>query len=244
MSDNWEFYHRRVDDEPVYISFDRDISNEVDKNKYPYMAYVRVVLNKPSEEGLSTDSEFESLVNIEDHLMAVLTKNGGAVYVGRITSGGCRDFYFYIPNENSWAAHAKIAMNHFQQYKFESGIQDDPDWNIYFDFIYPSERDWETIKSRRVCEDLQNHADTMQTEREIDHWLYFDNSIRRESFITKVKSLGYEVRSIMEPDNVNTYFGIQVFHIAKPSPYVSLELYDLALQHNCEYDGWETQVIT
>lgn len=243
MSDNWEFYHCRVDDKQAYIFFDIDISYEVDKSKYPYMAYVRIFLNEPSKDGLSTDSEFESLAKIEAHLISVLTQNGGAVYVGRNTSGGCRDFYFYISAENEWRAQAKLAMNHFQQYKFESGTQDDPDWSTYLDFIYPSERDWEIIRSRRVYEDLHEHGDPMQKEREIDHWLYFDNSIRRESFITKVKSLGYEVRSIMEPDSVNSFFGLQLYHTAKPSPYVSLELYDLALQYNGKYDGWETQVI-
>ena len=162
MSENWEFYHCRVDDEPAYIFFDINISNEVDKSKYPYLAYIRLILNEPSEEGLSTDSEFDSLVKIEDHLIAILTQNGAAVYVGRNTSGGCRDFYFYVSTENSWEAQAKLAMNHFKQYKFESGTQNDPDWSIYLDFIYPSDRDWETIKSRRVCENLHKHGDTMQ----------------------------------------------------------------------------------
>ncbi len=243
MSDNWELYYCRVDDKPAYIFFDINISNEVDKSKYPYLGYVKVILNEPSEEGLPTDAEFESLVKIEGHLRTVLTQNGSAVYVGRNSSDGYLVYYFYLSSENSWEAQAKLAMNNFQQYKFESGKQDDQDWSIYLDFIYPSDRDWETIKSRRVCENLYKNGDTMQKEREIDHWLYFENSIKRETYIAKVEHLGYQVRSKMEPDSVNPRYGLQVYHTATPSPYVSLELYDLALECDSEYDGWETEII-
>ena len=180
MSKNWDFYHSKVDHKPAYIFFDLEISKEVDLSEYTYMAYVRLYLLAPNGDGLSTNEEYENLCDIEDSLENKLIENKSA-YVGRNTSDGCRDFYFYIIDPSDWQQKVKLVMNDFPDYEYDAGEREDKNWDTYFNFIYPSTRDWETIKSRHVCDDLTKEGDLLTKEREIDHWIYFKNVLNREA---------------------------------------------------------------
>lgn len=243
MSDNWDFYYSKVDHKPAYIFFDIDISKEANLEHYSHIAYVRLYLASPNEEGLSTQEEYETLCNIEDSIESVLTSGDEAVYVGRNTSDGCRDFYFYTSRPESWDEKVKLALAEFPEYEFDSGERNDKDWSTYFEFIYPTSRNWETISSRKVCEQLEEKGDSLTQAREIDHWIYFKSEYDRKEFKIKVESMNYKVRNLIESEDSEESLGIQVYHIDIPSPYISLDLFDVANECLGDYSGWETQVV-
>jgi uncharacterized protein (TIGR01619 family) len=208
------------------------------------MSYIRLYLSKPNDEGLSTQEEYDTLCNIEDALDDGLTKSGDVVYVGRNTSDGCRDFYFYTSEPSTWSNKVKSIMSTFPSYEYDEGDREDKDWEVYFNFLYPTARDWETIQSRRVCDNLNENGDSLSEKRVIDHWINFHNEAERTAFEKEAISLNYQVRTHIEEVEGEYSIGIQLYHTDIPSPYVSLELFDLAHKHNGDYSGWETAVIT
>ncbi len=179
MSDDWDFYAAKVDEKPASIFVDLGIAKSAPLAPYSAMAYVRIYMNRPREDGLSSQDEFETLCELEDGMVPALTAdNDAAVYVGRNTSDGCRDFYFYTSDAKHWEAAVKEAMSFSAAYRLDSGVRDDPDWEAYFQFLYPSPADWQAIQNRRVVENLEKHGDKLEQEREIDHWAYFPQPIQ------------------------------------------------------------------
>ena len=96
MSDDWDFYFCRVDNEPESIFVDLGIREEVPIAGLPHLAWLRLYMRMPRPDGLSSNAEYETLVAIEDSVShAIETADVRLQYVGRNTSGGCRDFYLY-----------------------------------------------------------------------------------------------------------------------------------------------------
>lgn len=247
MSDEWDFYFCRVDNMPASIFLDLGVSKEAPLSSLPVMAYVRIYMQAPRDDGLSSQAEFEALKLVEEALES-LQSNAAVSYVGRNTSDGCRDLYFYVREADTWNERVASVMRHFPTYEFEPGARSDPEWTTYFNFLYPSDEDRERISNRHTCETLESKGDSLESERPIDHWAYFDDPGSRWAFVQEVKTLGYTVEELIEPGPESVKYGVRLSSLARPSldaiDNLTLPLFRVARTHRGEYDGWETQVVT
>lgn len=247
MAGDWDFYFCRVDDKPASIFVDLALSKVAPVSALPVMAYVRIFMRAPREDGLSSQAEFETLTSLEDALES-LQSDTAASYVGRNTSDGCRDLYFYIRETEGWEERVASIMKEFPIYEFECDARSDREWTTYFEFLYPSDEDRERIQNRRTCESLERNGDSLKTERRIDHWAYFDGLESRSNFVEQSKALGYEVEELIEPNAEEKRYGVRLSSIGLLSldtiDDLTLPLFRAARAHRGEYDGWETQVVS
>ncbi|WP_431261637.1 DUF695 domain-containing protein [Roseateles chitinivorans] len=245
MTDDWDFYSARVDGKPASLYVDLGAEASAPVAALPHMAYLRLRMRHPRDDGLSSQAEFDQLIAIEDRLQASLCDDRTA-YVGRNTSDGCRDFYFYIAAPDTWAARAAAAMKPFGDYEFQSGARDDPAWSTYRTFLLPDDWERERIQNRRVCEQLEEHGDTLSAPREIDHWAWLPDAASAAAFIDAVRPLGFLPKD--EPTHVEERDAMSV-HVARvdvPSHQgideVTRPLFEAAKRHGGEYDGWGCSV--
>jgi hypothetical protein len=247
MTDNWDFYALRVDGEPASIFVDLGIQVSAPVASLSHMAYIRLYMNEPRADGLSSQEEFERLIEIEDAIGASLCSEEVG-YVGRNTSGGCRDFYFYVSRPEDWQSRVDRLLSSFSNYKYEIGTREDPGWTTYLNFLLPSAADRQRIENRRVCEALERNGDKLVAKREIDHWSYFPNLASAEAYLTEIRQAGYQVRAMPERDEDTLHFSVQVWRIDVPSydniNDVTLPLFEASARHGGEYDGWECPVET
>jgi uncharacterized protein (TIGR01619 family) len=248
VSDTWDFYPTCVDDKPASIFVDLSIARAAPMRALPHMAHLRVHMNAPRPDGLSSQAEFAALTALEDRLSAGLSDERSTIYVGRNTSNGVRDFYFYTSCPDDWESRVAEFMLSSAEYRFECGVRVDAEWQTYFRFLYPSKEDRRRMKNRRVFEALKERGDNLTEAREIDHWAYFPTDEARSAFIARAAALGFELRCTSEPEKEGERFGAQIFHVARPSPDaiddVTVRLFALAEELGGDYDGWETPVIT
>lgn len=101
MTDNWDFYSCRVDNKAASIYVDLGAIEMAPVASLPFIAYVRIAMNAPREDGLSSNGEFDVLMVIEDSLKQALADERTA-YIGRCTTNGCRDFFFYTAETDAW----------------------------------------------------------------------------------------------------------------------------------------------
>ncbi|MES3024777.1 MAG: DUF695 domain-containing protein [Pseudomonadota bacterium] len=245
MTGNWDFYAISVDDKPASIFVDLGIELRAPLDTLPYLAYVKLFMNTPRSDGLSSSDEFDILVEIEAAIEKQLC--GEFVeYVGRNTSGGCREFYFYVASPAGWGDKVAQVIAPFLGYRFETGFRDDPDWSFYQHFLRPNPIERQRIENRRVCEALERHGDKLVSAREIDHWCYFPDVASADAFLADVEALGFQLRRKALLDDGPSRHGLQVFRIDVPSESeidaVTLPIYEAALRHGGEYDGWECRV--
>jgi|SRR6267143_924190 len=168
-------------------------------------------MKSPRPEGLSSQEEADTLWKLEDNLTTTLEKELNAVFVGRITSQGRREFYFYVPQVPENDGVIDRSLSSFSRYEYETGTQDDPSWHQYLSVLYPSEEEVQKIENRRVLEVLQKKGDRLGEPREVSHWIYFKSEADRLKFSDLMKELGYELlpTSGMDEQEPRVY-GLQI----------------------------------
>jgi uncharacterized protein DUF695/regulator of ribonuclease activity B len=240
MSDDWDYFFLRVDDQAASIFVDLGIRSAAPVRSHPMMGYLRVVMRRPREDGLSSQEEFDDLIALEDRVTARIVRDGTAIYVGRNTSGGNRDFFFYAADPARFENTARTAMRDFAGYKYEMGVTEDRAWQTYFDFLYPSDADLQRIKNRRVCEQLEKHGDNVGNEREIDHFAYFPSPAARAAFADFVRAEGFAIASSADKPNADGQFGMQFSRVDQPARIdeIVTSLLRKVTELGGEYDGW------
>ena len=202
-------------------------------------------MNNPKEDGLSSQEESEILWNIEDAIVKEIISNHNSIYVGRLTSAGYRDLYFYFGDTNLYDKTLCDVMAAFPKYKFDFGTKEDKEWSGYFDFLYPSPQQHQCILNRRVVGQLEKGGDKLTEPREVEHWIYFKSDKNREDFLEKIKNDNF---TIVNKANDNSWgefaYSLQIKRVDNVdlnsvNDYV-IYLWQLANETNGNYDGWET----
>lgn len=240
MSEDWDFYLLRVDDRPGSIYVDLGIVQEVPLERFETMAFLSVKLRFPREDGLSSREEFDALVEFEDTVVPELIRSENAVFVGRCTTDGRRDFCFYVIEEEEFARTAKSMMQRFAEYEFKIGSRSDPDWKTYLEFLYPSPVEMQVIMNRRVCINLEESGDDLGQARDIDHFAFFPSSEVRSQFVAHLEKTGFSIASLpLEPDEDRGY-AVAFVRSDKPAEIdsIAIPLYEKAVELGGEYDGW------
>jgi len=242
MTDDWDFYALRVDGEPASIFVDLGIQSGAPLRSHPHLAYVRLHMRQPRADGLSSEEEFEALLSIERSLEANLCVDG-ACYVGRNTSNGCRDFYFYVSTANDWPDQVRRAFSSFDDYDYDAGTREDAGWSAYFEFLLPGKADRQKIENRRACNALEQLGDSLTAERDIVHWSYFRSQEAADAYVAEITPNGFRVEDRTLRGQGALRFGVRVCRADVPSygniDNVTLPLFEASARHGGEYDGWE-----
>lgn len=248
MSDQWDFYFANVNEKLASLFVDIGIREIAPDASRPWLLWVWVYFNHPREDGLSSAQEAETLFHIEDSLAEAVRSAVNGSLVGRITTDGRREFYFYAASFAGFDDATARGMTAYPEHRWESGTNHDPDWNQYLGLLYPGPRDWQRIKNRQVIEQLQKLGDSLEKKRIVFHWAYFADVSLRDQFVASVKKLSFDVtnQSTNDDPNCSHPFSVSFQRIDSVDwdsiNEVALELFELANSFAGDYDGWETSV--
>jgi hypothetical protein len=158
-----------------------------------------------------------------------------------------RDFYFYTANPLLHEECITAAMGRFPDYKYEYGVKEDKNWELYFDFLFPDIHEFQRIQNRKVLRTLQQNGDIAEKERHIDHWIFFHTEAERDLYWKQIQPNGFAVEGWpAEPDSELPY-GLQVSRNDKTDEesidMTVMLLWELARGLNARYDGWETVIV-
>jgi regulator of RNase E activity RraB len=248
MSDAWDFYFANVNSVLASLFVDLGIRDSVPAPDRPWLLWTWVYFRQPRDDGLSSSEEAPILHQIEDAVTHAVKEITEAELVGRITTSGRREFYFYGPRPDHFVEAVASALKAFPSYEFDSGIQEDPEWSQYLNVLYPSPEDRQRIKNLHVVEVLEKRGDPLKTPRLVSHWAYFNSPQDRTKFIAKAVAAGFKVADEFESDDPETEhpFGVTLERTDRVDwnsiNEVTLNLFRLAQEVGGDYDGWETPV--
>ena len=213
----------------------------------PNVAWISIKMNNPREDGLSSQEESDILYQIEVVLVEKIISKHNSVYVGRLTSDGNRDLYFYFGDTTHSDKTISDVMIAFPEYQYDFGVKEDKEWGGYFNFLYPSPKQYQSIQNRRITDQLEKNGDNLTKEREVFHWIYFKTEKDLENYLDKIKNDNF----IVVEKGRNKSFGEYSYHLEikridkvdlnSVDEYVTY-LWQLANETNGNYDGWETSV--
>ncbi|MDX5420918.1 MAG: DUF695 domain-containing protein [Hymenobacteraceae bacterium] len=252
MEDNhytpdWEFYIRNVDSKPGSIAVDLGLAEIAPVTTQPNLARISIRMITPRPDGLPPLEETLTLQSIEDELDTELRVNHKATYAGRMTSNGRRNIYFYLDNAAPCAQTIAGVMQGYSDYVYDLRVEEDKGWRRYFNFLYPEPEQLQSIKNRKVVDDLEKHGDNLNKEREVSHWVFFPSDADRAAFLSEVEQENFKV-VYSDYDEGSGEYPFRL-HISRKDKVdwagidkVVLWLSRQATKYNGEYDGWETAV--
>lgn len=245
--EEWDFYFSNVDNQLGSLYIDLGLHKIAPLENKPNVVWISIKMNNPKENGLSSQEESEILFNIEDVLIEKIMSKHNAIYVGRLTSAGNRDLYFYFGDTTSYDKTILDVMVAYPKYQFDYGVKEDKEWSGYFNFLYPSPQQFQSIQNRRVIDQLEKEGDNLTKERDVFHWIYFKSETDRDNFLNKIEKDNF---IIVNKNNDKSWgefsYSLQIKRTDKVDfssvdEYV-IYLWNIANETNGEYDGWETSV--
>jgi len=246
MVETWDSYFCNVNDVLASIFLNLELRKIAPDRKKPNLLWVWIYMKSPREDGLSSKDEFDTLSAIEDQLTKVMTHRFDAVFCGRITTDGRREFYYYAPRSEQLEHAVDETLTEFKGYEFDCGSKQDTDWTQYLDVLYPSEENRQRMENRRVLDVLEQKGDTLDRPRDVWHWIYFRTDADREQFLAAVNPLEYRLQSKTDSKDKECPKGICIVRFQSVKSHeiddAVIELFRLAKTHRGDYDGWETQV--
>lgn len=241
---DWAFYFSNVDDKYSSISTDLGLIKIAPIQTQPFIIYISIQMNNPRKDGLSSNQEANSLWEIEDKIVQNLkNQNLEFTSVGRLTSDGYRDLYFFGADKLIIEKTLSESMVKFSEYKFDIGSKEDKEWKSYLEFLYPLPIQMQSIQNFRVVESIQNGGDDLSKEREVFHWIYFKDPKNLDEFEKFTISQGFKT---LNKEKSESEYVIQISRIDKVGfndvdEYI-LGLWEKAIEYEGEYDGWETSI--
>jgi len=218
---------------------DLGIKEELPFSNLQFMTYLRVYMKQPRPDGLSSNEEFELLCEIGD-AVDNFVKDTKHLFVGRNTSDGNRDFYFYTEKPDLLIKSLSGMMMPFADYKFETGQREDKDWETYKNFLYPDWKALQRIMNRRVCDSLQEAGDNNALPRKIDHWAYFKSKRNLAEYILFLESNGFTIlqRGREKPLVGRCFVNYAKIDVPQEIDELVIELCKKAASLEGQYDGW------
>jgi hypothetical protein len=119
MSEDWNSYFCNVNDILASIFLDLGLRESAPDPTKPILLWVWVYMKHPRPVGLSDRSEFDVLCALEDKLNRALGEQFDAVFCGRITTAGRREFYFYAPRAETLETVVRGTLIQFADYEFD-----------------------------------------------------------------------------------------------------------------------------
>ena len=250
MSDNWEMYFTNVDDAPAAMLVDMGAAENAPDPERPVLLWMWLNLKSPNEDGFADDTEEPRLVEIEDAFIDAVELTGDAILVGRITTCGRREFYFYAKSSVGFGDSIAESMQAFEEYEFETGEEVDEEWSHYTNVLFPDPENMQEIFNNHVIEELSEAGDSLTTTRLVDHHASFADDASLASFVTAAEAEGFQKLSdemSEDPDDELPHgVTLQREHAVDWDTIdeVTFVLFSLAGEHEGQYAGWSSPVVT
>lgn len=246
---DWDTYVLYVKSKPISVMVDLGFAAAPAAKQHPNVVIVSVQLAKIQQDGMPQLSEVKKLDTLESVLIDSLRNNLSAIYTGRYTSNGKRDYYFYSNDTLNAAGYVSKVMYEYPRYQFKVVVKADADLSNYLNVLYPTQSELQRIYNRRMISQLVKAGDQLTAPRKVSHFLFFKTENDRKTFARTVQDNRFAVDNFGEEQGVkDRRFSLEVSRVDKVDEdsidEVSLYLWELALKYGARYDGWETFPVT
>jgi uncharacterized protein (TIGR01619 family) len=238
---DWENYIVPLNGKPVSINVDLGLKSVAPVKEDSMVIIMRIRLNQLDQQGMPRQEDMENLLNIEDRLVEYLARQCGAVFAGRFTQRGIREFYFYAPDTLGYRKALNQAMQPYSIFEWLAQAKMDKGWTNYFEVLYPSDLDFLRIQSKRKLAKL-----TVRKGEKINisHFLSFSDIASMNRFLSGPDAIGFSIEKL--PAVVSAQTGrFELLLSREEKPYkgwiegVIVPLFRKVSEYGGIYRGWE-----
>jgi uncharacterized protein (TIGR01619 family) len=193
MNDNWEGYQCFVDEMKALMVFNLELAADPPMLEMPVLANIVLIVDDPDADGFPDEEENHELIQVEDTLIGRLSDGETAVCAGHCVCDGNIDLYFYVTEKErtNFARRVEKVMDDFPRTEWDIAVHDDPEWEVYFDFLSPDPQGLVEIYTRRRLDELEQLNDDLTAARRVDHLASFTDRDASDRFMASLTVLGY-----------------------------------------------------
>ncbi len=211
--------------------------------------HLQILYKNADDNGFPTREEGEYVYSIEDAVEEIV-KQHGDMLAGVVKCDERVRIFAYTKNELGYYDEISAVMSeNFPDYAYTLAVVDDPDWELYFQALYPDRYEYQSIMNMRLIEDIKSDGDSM-VPRVLEHCLLFKTEENGEAFLAKVMEDGFiklSSENLTDNEDIDKEYPY-VLVIGREDAFENIDeivwyLMDLAEEFDGEYSGWGCHVV-
>lgn len=251
IKEDWGVYMCRFDDgKPASIRVNMALAEEDLKEELPARLQLSVYFQMQTENGLPMSEEAENLYAIEDAMAEILSERD-ALLVGFVRWDNRLSIFAYAKSASGFEqAFSDALQEKFPSYSYRFWEDDDPDWEGYYDTLYPNSYAYQGIQNDRVIRQLEAHGDAAEIPRVLEHTLCFRSKEGRRTVLEKLLDEGFRKLGRAEEEEKSDREQEYPFVLAigredslGDVDEITWKLMDLSEEFDGYYDGWGCVIV-
>ena len=236
-------------DLPAVIRANLALRNFEYTANYPKRLHLQILYKNANDSGFPTREEGEYVYSIEDAVDEIVEQHGDML-AGVVKCDERVRIFAYIKNELGYYDEISAVMSkNFPDYAYTLAVVDDPDWELYFQALYPDRYEYQSIMNMRLIENIESHGDSM-VPRVLEHCLCFTTEENGEAFLAKVMEDGFiklSSEALTDNEAIDKEHPYELV-IGREDDFENIDeivwyLMDLAEEFDGEYDGWGCHIV-
>lgn len=216
---------------------------------YPKRLELQILYKNADDNGFPTREEGEYLYRIEDAVEEIVEQHGDML-AGVVKCDERVRIFAYTKNELGYDDEISAVMSkNFPDYAYTLAVVDDPDWELYFDALYPDRYEYQSIMNMRLIENIKSDGDSM-VPRVLEHCLLFKTEENGEAFLAKVIEdcfIKLSSENLSNNEDIDKEYPY-VLVIGREDAFENIDeivwyLMDLAKEFDGEYSGWGCHIV-
>lgn len=244
MEQNWQNYRSTLNGKAAIFSI-QTINDEILLKQKLYPISIQIKLSYDAlDNGLPHLKSYSSLEKEIFKITTLLHTIPSIFYAGYTLSDSYATLYFYVNNTES-------LFELLAQFPDITDIktQDDPQWDIYFDFLLPSDLELKLHATLQAIELLEQNGVNLDEQQQIEHTFYFREEDDMYAFLEHI-TIKHIPNIILKHTNTPVLTeNTLITHIVKieqeiafntPEIYQYIEQFEImAEMFYGEYEGWQ-----
>ena len=216
---------------------------------YPNRLHLQILYKNADDYGFPTREEGEYVYSIEDAVEEIVEQHGD-VLAGVVKCDERARIFAYVKNELGYYDEISAMMSEkFPEYAYTLAIVEEPDWELYFQALYPDRYEYQSIMNMRLIEDIKSDGDSM-VPRVLEHCLHFKTEENGEAFLAKVMEDGFiklSSENLTDNEDIDKEYPYLLV-IGREDDFEDIDeivwyLMDLAEEFDGDYDGWGCHIV-
>lgn len=249
---SWDCYSSVGTEHPAFITFNSGIENDINYFPYKKLLTLHITIKQKMDNGLPEQDEFVYLHKIEDESDEFLYNLNNNIKIGKVSSDGCVMFYYYGDFDVNEIEFFVEKMIKKYDYELKFSVKECDVKEFYWNFLYPSEIEWQLVVNNRLLMQLSKSGDSLISPRRVDHLIKFKDENKYQEFALWARKNGYHVeerREIGSDDDeeggyeYSALLSHEINLIGDSIDNITLFLYQKAKEYEGDYDGWGSLVV-
>ncbi|OZN24150.1 TIGR01619 family protein [Actinobacillus seminis] len=247
IEQNWQNYRSMIKEKVAIFSVNLTLFQCYQKTQATHRTILQFSLPYVAEEnGLPQTEDYQSLLKEMLRLSTLLSAQPQSVYVGYMLSDKQATLYFYCQD----TAPLKAVLADFEQV-INVSEQQDPNWDIYFDFLLPSPLEMKINATEEILDMLIQNGRSLDMTYFIEHTFHFPEEENMYLFLEYVATHNISVLTLKHTgipiplDEEERAFIVkleQEVNLSGTDIFKYVEQFEeISSQFSGEYIGWESQ---